>query len=480
MIAAWLQSNHDCTDRGVWREMHSSPSIVGTMMPDIHGSVLSPADPEYAAACAAFNQSIVHSPKLVVQATAPTDVETAIRYASGHGLPVGVQATGHGPSQAATGLLINTSQLTGAQVNPAARTVRVAAGTRWRDVLAATTPHGLAPLNGSAPDVGVTGYTLGGGLGPLGRLFGYAVSTVRSLEVVTADGVGRQVDAKKEPDLFWALRGGRDNFGIVTGLELDLFPVARLYGGGLFFDGADVPTLLKEYLAWTESLPDELTSSVILVRLPDFPGVPAPLRGRYVAHVRIAFVGPPSVGEQLVRPLRNIATPLLDTVDEMPYEAVGTISNDPTTPEAVVLRSTMLRELPPAALDAVLEQAGPEADAPYVVEIRHLGGALSRPMASDNPLSYPDANYLVTAIGRVAPLGASAVAAAQDQLMSSLTPWQTDTQLVTFLGPDDATPTGVRRGYRPGVYQRLAALKAHYDPDNMFRTSLNIAPEASK
>lgn len=191
-----------------------------------------------------------------------------------------------------------------------------------------------APLSGSSPGVGAVSYTLGGGVGLLARRYGFAADHVRRIDVVTADGELRRVTATDEPDLFWALRGGGGNFGVVTGLEIDLVPVERIFGGGLYFDVAEVPDVLDAWRRWTETVPEELTSAVAMLPFPDLPMVPEPLRGRHVAHIPISYLGSVPEGERLVEPLRDLGTPLRDTLGEMPYLESGKVFDEPDRPDA--------------------------------------------------------------------------------------------------------------------------------------------------
>ena len=205
-------------------------------------------------------------------------------------------------------------------------------------------PYGLAPLVGSTPDVGAVGYLTGVGLPVLGRRYGFAADHVRVLELVTADGRLLRATANGHPELFWAVRGGKGNFGVVTAVETDLMPVDRLYGGGLFFPGAATREVLGGWLAWTASQPEEMCSSLALFRFPDMPGVPEPDRGTFLIHVRVAYTGWPANGERLLRPLRALG-PIIDTVADIPYTSIGEIHNDPTEPMPVLDRGTLLREL---------------------------------------------------------------------------------------------------------------------------------------
>ncbi|NJC73927.1 FAD-binding oxidoreductase [Planosporangium thailandense] len=258
----------------------------------VSGPVYVPGDDGFDAEIAAWNLATAHRPLVAVGAADAADVAAAVGWAAERGLPVAVQATGHGAVAAAIGgVLVNTSRLDEVTVDPATRTARVGAGVKWARVIEAAAPYGLAPLSGSSSDVGAVGYTVGGGLGLLARRYGYAADHVRGLRIVTADGQLRDVDADEHPDLFWAVRGGKGNFGIVTSIEIDLVPVATLYAGGIFYPGAVAADVLHAYRAWTSSLPDETTTSVAILRLPPLPELPEPLRGQTVVHLRFIHAG---------------------------------------------------------------------------------------------------------------------------------------------------------------------------------------------
>ncbi|MEV1157128.1 FAD-binding oxidoreductase [Micromonospora chokoriensis] len=444
------------------------------------GPVLLPGDERYDVECASYNLAIPQRPALVVGATNAADVQTAVRFAADQGLPVAVLATGHSALPSAGALLITTRRMDTVVVDVAARTVRIEAGVRWQQVVDAAAEHGLAPLSGAAPTVGVVGYTLGGGLSPIGRTFGFAADHVHLIDVVTADGELRTVTATDEPELFWALRGGKGNFGVVTAMEFALFPVSRIYGGGLFFPGERAADVLKAWGRWTAGVPDELTSSVALLRLPPVPEVPEPLRGRLVAHIRIAYVGAADDGERLIAPLRAIAPTLVDSVTEMPYRAVGSIHADPPTPIPFVDRSALLREFTADLVDTIIAQAGPDTGSPLtVLEVRHLGGALDRRPEPTNAIDLRDAAFTFYAVAIGGPDQAEAFQAHLTRLAQSIQPWSTGGRFVNLLGVGDATPDGVAATYPPETYQRLAAIKRSYDPTNIFRVNHNITPGGS-
>ncbi|UQA96578.1 FAD-binding oxidoreductase [Streptomyces halobius] len=261
-------------------------------------------------------------------------------------------------------------------------------------MVARTVPHGLAPLSGSAPHTGVAGYTLGGGIGLLGREFGYAADRVRSLDVVTADGALRHVTGTSDPDLYWALLGGRDNFGIVTALEMELLPVARLYGGGIYYDADDAEALFGFFREWTASAPESVTASIGMIEYPPIPVFPEALRGRHVVHVRFASTDLAG-GSELTRPWLEVATPVLEHLGEIGYDEVGSIYREPDFAHSYFGNNVLLDELTPAALDAVRELAGKTAPVGCIVDLRHLGGAMARPPRTPNAVPFREAQYIL-------------------------------------------------------------------------------------
>ncbi|MGW3645722.1 FAD-binding oxidoreductase [Streptomyces sp. NPDC000878] len=446
----------------------------------VRGPVLIPGDDEYDAERAGNQTARWHRPAVVVGATGPADVQAAVTFATGHGLPVAVQGTGHALSAVAAegGVLINTSRMQGVRVKAEAGTAWIGAGVRWDQVLHETAPAGLAPLSGSAPGVGVVSYTLGGGLGLLSRRYGYAADHVRGVDVVTADGRLRQVAEDSDPDLFWALRGGRDNFGVVTGIEIDLVPVTTIYGGGLFFDAGSAAEVLDTYVRWTATVPDEMTSSVALISFPDVPVLPPPLRGRHVVHVRIAYAADVlGAGEGLVAPLRAL-DPFIDTLGELAYADSGSIHNDPTFAGTFESGTAMLGEIDTDTVRAVLDLAGPHVPVPHVVELRHLGGRLARPSGIPNAVGNRDARYVLNVVSRLERADITEIRPAHDRIFEAIAPWSTGGRALNFMnGEKDAEH--VRSAYDAKDYQRLTEIKAVYDPENTFRLNHNIPPAAS-
>ena len=442
----------------------------------VAGPVLVPGDPGVTGEVAPFNLAAHHRPDVVVGATSTLDVAAAVGWAAAHRLPIAVQATGHGAETGvAGGLLLTTGRMRSVSVDPVARTARVAAGARWSDVLAAAGPHGLAPLSGSSPDVGAVGYVLGGGLPILGRAFGFGADLVRSLVAVTADGKVRQVDAGSEPDLFWALRGGRGAFAVVTEMTVDLLPLATVYGGMLLYPGDAAAAVLHGWREWVATLPDATCTSVAIMRFPDAPFVPETLRGQCAVALRVAHAGPAEEGARVLAPMRAVAPLLEDAVVEMPYTASAAIYRDPTSPVPSEHRGATLRDLPPEAVDALLAVAGPQTASPLVVvELRHLGGARAREPRVPNVVPARDAAFTLLTRGVLGPATADAVAAAGQAVHAALSPWAARGSLLTFLGAADAE--AVARVWPEEVYARLRRVKAAYDPGEVFRQGHRIPP----
>ena len=331
----------------------------------------------------------------------------------------------------------------------------------------AAAPHGLAPLNGSSSGVGVVGYTLGGGMGHLARQHGFAADHVHSVEVVTADGEIRTVTADSDPELFWAIRGGKASFGIVTALEFDLFPVSEFFGGAMFFVGTAIEDLLHAFSAWAPTLPEEATTSVALLRLPPVDDVPPPLRGVVSLALRFGITGAPERGEALLAPMRRVATPVLDSVGPMPYAAADAIHMDPPEPLPAVFRGGLLHSMPADLIDTLLGVAGPDVDIPLaVVELRLMGGALRRAAAVPNAVAGRDGAFSLSVIAPAPPPLIDVAPVVTGAVTDALSPWSTGTGLVNFAGSggDEA----LRTAWTPDALERLRRVKATVDPRNVF------------
>lgn len=453
------------------------PAEVKTLAKRVRGPVLTPEDEGYDIERAGYQLARQHRPDLVVGATGTTDVRAAVEFARSHALPVAVQGTGHASAGIAGegGVLINTTRMTGVRVSLETNTAWVAAGTRWDEVIHEAAPAGLAPLSGSYPGLAVVSYTLAGGLSLLSRRYGYAADHVRSIDVVTADGQLRHVTEESYPDLFWGLRGGRDNFGVVTGIEIGLVPITMLYGGSLQFPGELAAEVFDTYLRWTATVPDEMSSSIMQMSYPDIAAFPEALRGRQAVHVRIAYAADVlDAAENLVEPLRALG-PTSDTLRVLPYTEAGSIYADPPFPGSIEASTTLLGELDTTAVRTILALAPPHAPVPHIFELRHLGGRLALPPAVANAVGNRDARYLFNVVSRLERADITEIRPAHKRMLEALVPWSTGGRLLNFMNGEDAAQE-VRSAYEPEDYQRLTEIKAVYDPDNTFRLNHNIPP----
>ena len=457
---------------------------------NLRGSAYLPGEEGYDETRAAWNLNAHQSPALVVAAEGASDVVGAVSLARQNSLGVGVMATGHGVAAPADGgVLINTSRMNGVRVDPETQTARVEAGAKWADLVPEAAAHGLAGLQGSSSGVGVVGYTMGGGFGWLGRKYGFAADSLKEADVVTADGDLVKVSAYENADLFWGLKGGGGNFGIVTSLEFALYPITHVFGGNLFYPVEKAEEVLDLYARWSEEVPDEVTSAVAFLNVPPMPDIPEPLRGRSVITMRFCHTGDDleGRGEQLLRPWRElgetrIGEPIMDTFGVMPYQMMDMISMDPVDPLGAYGHSEMLRDLSQATQETLVKLAGEGSNSPLImVEIRQLGGALSRPPADLNPMGRSDARFILNGIGATfSPEMAQAVQAYLAYIAEAVKPYASGTEYVNFMDLDGATPERVKAAYSPEDWERLVELKDRRDPHNLFRFNRNIPPSSAE
>ena len=341
-----------------------------------------PGDKAYDALVSPWNLAVPVRPAAVLAAHDAQDVVDAVQFAARHGIRVTPQATGHGPmADLTTELLVTTKELDEVVVHPEEGWARVGAGVKWLAVVEAAAPYGLAPLSGSITDVGIVGYTTGGGLGPMARTYGLAIDKVRAIEVVTGDGVLRRVTPTEHPELFFALRGGegdaRHHHGdrVRPGRSSRGSTAARLW-----FDGADAPAVIDAWRAWSDELPEEGTTSFALFQLPDMEGVPPMLAGRLTLSVRFVWTGSAEEGERWFAAMRAAAPVILDDVADKPYAAIDSVHTDPLDPTPAYEAGDVLTDFPAEAVDALLALTGPGVASPQIlVEVRQLGGAYARP-----------------------------------------------------------------------------------------------------
>lgn len=429
---------------------------------DLAGALLTPDDPRYASSVSPWNIAVEMRPAAVVMPRTAEDVAATIRFARRHRCSVGVQATGHGAESTFAGhILVATKDLDEVTVHPEGW-ARVGAGVKWLRVIEEAAPYGLAPLNGSTSDVGVVGYTTGGGVGPLARTFGLASDRVRAFDVVTGDGVIRRVTPHQHADLFFALRGGKGASAIVTAVEFDLVHLPTFYGGAVYFDGADAAEVIAHWRGWSERLPEQGTTSFALFQLPEMPGVPPELANRMSLAVRLAWTGDPEDGRRLLDEIRAVAPVILDDASLRPYTEVDHVHADPVDPMPVTDPATLLDAFPEEAAGRLLELAGPGSGSPqFLVELRHLGGAYAREGAHPSAFCHRAARYSVLAVG----LPGTGAMEHAEQLFAALGEWDTGGVWPNFVPAHDAR--SARRAYDPQTLAHLTAVVEKYDPEGV-------------
>jgi FAD/FMN-containing dehydrogenase len=451
--------------------IQTSPSSVDALRRRLRGTVIEPGGTGWDAATLAYNTTVTQEPALVALPENADDVGAIVRFARENGLQVAPQRAGHNAEPLGSlddVILLRTDRLQGASIDPERRTARVAGGAKWGDVVPRASELGLAALHGSTPDVSVAGYSLGGGIGWYARKLGLAANSVRAIELVTADGELRRVDHESEPDLFWALRGGGGSFGVVTALEIELFPIAEVYAGVLFFPWERSADVLHAWNEWRSDVPEEVTSVGRILQFPPLPEVPDELRGKQFAVVEAVALGNEALGAEILEPLRALG-PALDTFAMVPPVGIAELHMDPPEPVPYTADGMMLRELPPAAIDAVVAATGPESGSSLVsFEIRHLGGALFRSDERHGALDTFDAEFLTDAVGVVLDDDSYRASRADiDAVREALAPYDAGRRYLNFT----EEPTDVSSFYRPEAFARLQAVKAAVDPQDVFRSN---------
>jgi FAD/FMN-containing dehydrogenase len=440
------------------------------------GAFYLPHDEGYDAARLPWQRMIDPHPVIVAEARDAADVRAAILAAREYNLPLAVQSTGHGAIRPADGgLLLKTSRMNGVQIDPEWRVARIGPGALWSDVVAAAAPYGLAPLSGT-PSIGVTGYTLGGGTGWLSRKYGYAADSLLRAELVTADGKVVVASAGEHPDLFWALRGGSGNFGVVTDLAVRLYPVGPVYAGTAFFGPENAAETLACYRDWAMEEPDELNTAVTLLTLPPVPPIPEPLRGKQVLAIRAFSLASAEKTERLLQPLIAAAgAPLMNGFGEKDFAGASlALGGAASPPMAVRQHIDLFQHLPDDLIDLLVEASDSAAGSPLTaVEIRHWGGAMARPAPEAGPVGHRDVPFSVIASAILAaPDTRDRTNAYVDDVIANLQPYATGGTFLNFLSDPSKTATA----YTPDNYRRLAAVKRIYDPDNVFHLNHNIPP----
>ena len=432
------------------------------------GAVHLPGDAAFDEARVPWNLQVDSRPAAVAYPAFPSEVADVVRAAASAGLKVAPQGTGHGAPPLAGRLedavLVRTSAMTELHVDAGRRTARVGAGLRWGDVVDRAGSLQLAARHTSSPGVGVVGSSLGGGLSWYARHSGLQCSALTAVELVLADGTFVRATDDVDSDLLWAARGGGGGFGVVTALEFDLLPVQRAYAGALAWDWRHAHRVLRAWGEWAGDLPETVTSIARFLQAPDAPWLPAEVRARRLVVIDAVAVGDPAQAAQALAPLRALR-PELDTFDDVPAASVARLHLDPEAPTAVYANSVLIEDLPDRAVEALVAAAGADSGSELLfVELRQLGGALSRPHPRGGALDRMDGSFLVLGVGMDTGAGWSAVREDAHRVMSALKPWATESAYLLMADEE----VDERRGWPAAAWQRLEAIRTAADPHGLF------------
>ena len=435
----------------------------------VAGPVFERGQPGYDEEVAGFNAAVVHHPEMVVAASSTADLVEAVRFARGRGWRIGVHSTGHGAHRPFdTGLLITTRRLDRVHIDPAARAATAGAGARWAAVVAPAAPHALAPIAGSAPSVGVVGFLIGGGIGPLARSHGFGSDYLTEATLVTGTGELVTASADQNPDLLWALRGGKPGLGVVAEVKLRLAHLPALYAGSLFFEEGHIEAALRSWIAWTAQAHALVTTSVAIVRFPPIEAVPPPLRGRRLLTLRFAYPGDAAEGARLAAPLRALAPVYLDMLDALPIAEVARIFNDPSGPVPAWVSGGMLTKVDQDFASTLLRHVGAGTDGPFLAaEVRHLGEAITRDVPGGSAVGGRGARFTLGLIGTNPTHFATILPEAEARLVGDLAPWLSSEANGNFAPhPDVRRPATTT--VPAAVRAKLADLRRRHDPDGLF------------
>lgn len=455
-------------------------TLVADQLADsLEGELILPGQPEYEMARRPWNRAYDPHPVAIVRCRSTDDVINAVNFARDNDLPLSVRSGGHGASGLCVvdkGVVIDLSLMNKMTVDPEARVAVAEAGLTWGDYIKTTSEHGLVTPAGDSGSVGLGGLTLGGGIGWLVRKYGLTIDHLISAEIVTADGSLITAGETEHADLFWALRGGGGNFGVVTSFKFGLVPVGTVYAGMLAFSAT--PDTVTNYLKIASEAPEELSAIAMMMLAPPMPMMPAEYVGKPILMILMCYAGNPQEGESAVAPIRALSTPIAQMVGPMPYIALYKFTEESSTSGPACVRSVFLDGLDEATAAALIEQLEHATSPASIIQFRALGGAMARVDQGATAFGHRDKPYLTTIINSWMDPAASSEEVAKHRAWNQAV-WQTLQPhavgaYVNFLGEegDDA----VRQAYPPATYERLAQIKKQYDPNNLFRSNRNIPP----
>jgi FAD/FMN-containing dehydrogenase len=446
------------------------------------GQALRPGDPGYDQIRPSFGAMYTDKPGLVVLCHGTADVVAAVNFARERGIEVTVRGGGHsvaGLSSTDGGMVIDLAPMNGVLVDKDARLAYVQGGALWRDVDREGQLYGLSTPGGVVSDTGVAGLTLGGGYGWLRRTYGLSCDNVVEYEVVTADGQVLKASADENPDLYWALRGGGGNFGIVTRFTFRLHPVGPIVAfAGVFYRSEDAETVLRGYREYSETAPDEVNALAVAITMPEDPHLPPPVHDQKVIVVGAVYVGDPEEGMGVVQPLRELATPLADISQPMPFRMVQAAFDGffPRGEVRTYWKSTSATELSDELIDVIAKRAQ-ERPAPLTTVVAWLtGGAVNRVGQDESAFGERSAKYLFSVEGSWHdPADDDKVISFVRKTWSEISEFGTGTTYINFAEAESQSVVDEAFGAK---LEKLAQIKAKYDPENFFRRNNNILPAA--
>jgi FAD/FMN-containing dehydrogenase len=444
----------------------------------LQGEVILPEDDEFEGARAVWNSAFDGHPALVLRCLSTDDVRVAVTFAREHALAVAVRSGGHDYSGHGTcndGMVIDLSHMKGISIDPIRRIARIEPGLTWGEVAAATQPYGLALTSGDVASVGVGGLLLGGGIGMMVRKYGLTIDRVRAMELVTADGEVLRASVDEHADLFWGLRGGGGNFGIATAFEVELHPAGIVIGGAVIYDATEAEAILRAYAQYAVEAPEELSTIAFFMSAPPAPFIPLAKQGTPIVAIAVCYTGDLAEGERVVAPLRTLAQPIVDLIAPMPYPSIFALTQSASIHGLQHhARSLFLREVHGDMLHTLVEETRAIITDGTLLEIRILGGAMSRVSADATAFAHRDKQAVIT-ITNSGPKAEDAepIRARTERVWQALRPYA-DGAYVNFLGDEGAQR--ILEAYPPATYARLVSLKKRYDPTNLFHHNQNIAP----
>lgn len=464
------------------RKVHLSPAALRELAARVRGQVIVPGDEEYDTARRVWNALIDKEPAVIVRCKSAADVMGAVTFARTHNLVVAVRGGGHNVAGNATcdgGIVIDLSPMKGIRIDPSRRLIEAEPGLTWGEIDHQTQIMGLALPGGIQSTTGIAGFTLGGGFGYLSRKHGLTCDNLVVAEVITADGHQLIASESSHPDLFWGLRGGGGNFGIVTSFTFRLFPLGPVLGGMLMYPAERIKEVVRFYREYVTTVPDELFTILVFMTAPAAPQVPAHLHGQPVLTILLCYAGHPEEGERIVHPLRASVPPAADLVGIKPYTVVQTLTDAANLPGRLnYWKAEYLQDLTDAAIDILVEYTARMRSPFSKVLVPHLQGAISRVSPHETAYVHRQAPFLLNINATwTDPHESAEQMAWAREFWAAMQPFSAGGVYVNFLSQEGEER--VRAAYDRSTYERLVAVKNQYDPTNVFHLNQNIKPTGS-